>query len=209
MPYRRRSSKQYARRSKTATKRTRRSRKILIYNPTYGSLQKKSLNKTLPEEEPWQLSYASPERPLKKSEIRQLLRKGKIGTYPDEFYLVKKKGRWNEKRVKKHLKQVEAFEKTNENGEPFKWRDKYGNEEGRIYLNFVPGPIVDLVNSTSKADAVEKLTQFMLNQASARDRKKKAFQEAVRRHAEKLVEAVRKGKPVLTRVREPLVPKLW
>ena len=101
------------------------------------------------------------------------------------------------------------FEKTNENGEPFRWRDEYGNEEGRIYLNFVPGPIVDLVNSTSKADAVEKLTQFMLNQASARDRKKKAFQEAVRRHAEKLVEAVRKGKPVLTRVREPLVPKLW
>ena len=124
--------------------------------------------------------------------------------------MVKKKGRWNEKRVRKHLKQIEAFRKVNENGEPFSWRDKYGNEEKRIFLNFVPGPIVDFVNSTTKKKAIEGLTELMLNQACARDRKKKAFVEACRRHAERLVEAVRKGKaPPARKVREPVVPKMW
>jgi hypothetical protein len=211
--YKRRAKRQYARKRKATTRKTARKttrrKKILIYNPTYGSLQTKNLNKTLPEEERWQPSYASPKRPLKKSEIQQLLKKGKTGSYPHEFYLVKKRGRWNEKRVKKHLKQIEAFRKVNESGEPFRWRDIQGNDEEKIRLNFVPGPIVDFVNSTSKTKAVEGLTKFMLNQASASDKKKKSFQAAVRRHAEKLVDAVREGKVVLTKVREPLVPSLW
>jgi len=201
--YKRGSRRQYARKKK-------RRRTILIYNPTYGSLQRKSLSKTLPEEKSyWILSYAS-ERPLTKSEIEQLLKKGKIGTCPDEFYLVKKRGRWTEEKVKKHLKQIKIFRKVNEKGEPFKWRDKYGNENDKIFLNFVPGSIVDFINRSSREKAIEGLTEFMLNQASTRDRRKKSFQEACRRHAERLVDSVRKGKVMKApKPREPKIPNLW
>jgi len=167
---------------------------VEIYNPTYGALFTVDLTKTLPESEVWVMSYASPDRPLKESEKKALMETGKIGVYPDEFYLVGREGLTREL-VLKHQEQIKRYEKANEQGETYPWVDRDGNPRDKVYVPFVPGPMVDIINNNPDAKAVEFLLQFMLDWAQKKYQKTRSFQDACLRHARKLVNAVRQVAP--------------
>lgn len=175
---------------------------VWIYNPTYGSLQTKSLtDESLPEREVWRQSYVARERPLKTSEKVKLLAEGKMECYPDEFYLVGPvpPGTKTEALlqvvprdiVETHLAQLKAFRHVDRNGEFYSYRDRLGNPELTISLHFVPGPLVDLINENPDAKAILALYEMIVDDAQSKYKKTLKFQHACGRHARRLVKAVR------------------
>jgi len=161
---------------------------VWIYNPTYGSLQVKDLNDTLKEEDHWVQSYVSSDRPLKECE-KKLLCSGKMGYYPDEFYLVDKLV--SKELVQTHLEQIKAFSARNQNGPEIEWKDTLGNEETRLRVAFVPGPIVDLINQTENSLSARYLFEMMLEKASSLYRNKRCFQKCAQKHSWDVILAVR------------------
>jgi hypothetical protein len=75
-----------------------------IYNPTHGVLLE------IDEEHPadpasvgrWVLNHTSPERGLTPNEIAELKTNGKVGFYPDEFYLVDADTPWPPEKALRH-----------------------------------------------------------------------------------------------------------
>lgn len=164
---------------------------ILLYNPTYGSFQIKDSRETLPEDSRWVQSHVAWGRHLKQSEIDTLRLTGKIGVYADEFYLVPKE---NLADWKKYDAQLDAFNTINDNGELCEWKDDCGNEEHKISINFVPGPLVDDINNNPDEEVFDSMSKWVIARAQSKSRKK-AFKEAVSRHVDKLIEAVREVAP--------------
>lgn len=172
-----------------------------IYNPTYGSLQEKDLAKTLPEKDPWELSYVARARALKESEKKALLETAKCGEYPGAFYLVAPPPPGTSDAallkvvlrhfVDTHKLQIADYKKANEAGEKYPHKDKEGNERERIHLDFVPGPIVDIINENPDAKATTALYEFILQDTQAKWKGSARFRMASEGHARKLVAAVR------------------
>ena len=157
-----------------------------IYNPTYGALFEFDEAKPADPKEigAWQLSYASPERGLTSNEIQKLLSNGKIGSYPDEIHLVGSE-QWPLSRVQTHQRAVKAFEAVNREGPRFAHKDKLGNMRERIVVNFVSGPIVDLIlASKSVEEAASKVYEMILSDVAAQFRKLKSFQAMAQTHAQ-------------------------
>lgn len=165
-------------------------KQIWIYNPTYGSVQVKDLTeKPLDEAHVWEQSYASSDRPLKESEVK-LLEQGKMGYYPDEFYLVGKLV--SKKLVSIHQRQVKAFSLVNHNGPAVDWKDKCGNKRTQLSINFVPGPMVDIINQATNFQAANALFEIMCAGTSRTYHERKNFKKHARKFGWDLVMAVRK-----------------
>jgi hypothetical protein len=166
-----------------------------IYNPVYGALFEVDENHPA---DPmaigqWILNYSSPERGLTPNEITELKTKGKIGAYPDEFFLVDTTMQWSLEKATRHRMAIQAFQKINEAGPPFSHWDNISsvNKRERIAVNFVPGPVVDGILTASNDSAVENVYRTILANVASRFRTNKAFQEKTREHARNLVQAVR------------------
>lgn len=164
---------------------------IWIYSPTYGSLQLKDLkDKPLNENEVWQQSYVSWDRSLKTSEKKELFERGKLSCYPDEFYLVGKLV--SKEVVLTHLRQIKNYKETNYNGPEVEWRDSCGNDRKQLKINFVSGPIVDIINQTGDTEAANTLVNIMREATSPTYSDRIIFKKASQKHAWNLVLAVRK-----------------
>jgi len=166
-----------------------------IYNPTYGALFE--VDETHPADPAavgrWTLNYTAPGRGLTPNEIAELKAKGKIGFYPDEFFLVDDTAQWPLEKALSHQRAVQAFQKTNENGPIHPHWDRVAsiNKRDRVTVNFVPGPIVDQILTESGDSAVENVYRTILADAGATFRTNKEFQGKARVHAHSLVHAVR------------------
>lgn len=166
---------------------------LKLYNPTYGALFEFDEMKPADPKEigSWILSYSSPKRGLLASEITELRSTGKIGQYPDEFYLVDG-SEWSQSRVLAHKEAIETLEAINEQGPLFHYEDHLGNENERIKVHFVPGPIVDLISGAESDEAaVSKIYELITSIAAARFKNLVEFQRQSRFHARNLVEAIR------------------
>jgi BarA-like signal transduction histidine kinase len=174
---------------------------VRIYNPVSGALFE--FDETHPVDAAsigaWELSYASPDRGLTQKEITQLKTQGKIGTYPDEFFLVDSSGAsthenvWPLDKALRHQRAIRSFERVNENGPPFPHWDHISkvNKREKIMVNFVPGPIVDSILASSRESAIDHVYRMMLTDAASTFRTMKTFQEKALEHARNLVDAVR------------------
>lgn len=165
---------------------------IRIYNPTYGALFE--FDETRPADPKrigaWALSYASPDRGLTPEEIATLKADGKIGFYPDEFFVVGSE-EWPIEKVLRHQHAVQAFKGINMEGPSFPHCDDLSNKRDRIRVDFVPGPIVDTILESSRDTAVDKVYRMVLQGVGSRFRALKAFREKALEHARNLVEAVK------------------
>lgn len=168
-----------------------------IYNPVYGALFE--IDETHPADPvavgQWVLNYTSPGRGLIPDEIAELKAKGKIGFYPDEFFLVGDTARWSLGKVLNHQRAVQAFQKANGNGPAYPHWDHVAsiNKRDRITVSFVPGPIIDQILAASNDSAVENVYRTVLADVGAEFRTNKAFQEKARTHAHNLVHAVKEA----------------
>jgi len=164
-----------------------------IYNPTYGALLEFDETKPANPKEVgrWVLSYVSRDRGLLLEEIEELKRNGKVGFYPDEFYLIGKE-EWTEEKVKEHMEAVRRFELVNENGPEIYYKDTCGNDQTRIRVFFVAGEIVNTIQKAqSDREAVEKVCAFVISYTQKAFSKLDDFQRKARSHAFNLVMAVR------------------
>lgn len=175
---------------------------VKLYNPVYGVLFE--FDETQPVDpahfRQWVLNFTSLDRGLTHDEVMLLKTEGKIGTYPDEFYLVDSKEEsykvsWSLDRVARHKQAVEAFQKVNENGPPFPHWDHIAkiNKRDRIMVNFVPGPIVDSILTSSRDSAIDQIYRMIIADAASSFRNLKAFQGKALEHARNLVDAVRQA----------------
>lgn len=163
-----------------------------IYNPTYGALFEVDEAKPADPEEigKWVLSYAAKDRGLTEGEIKQLKQDGKIGSYPDEFYLVDA-GEWSTARVAVHQNAVQVFKAIDEGGPVFRHADKEGNRIERIGVRFAPGPIVNVILDKEGEEAAANITEIILSSAASRYRRLKSFQKSANEHAKALVKCVK------------------
>jgi DNA-binding transcriptional ArsR family regulator len=165
---------------------------LKIYNPTYGAIFDIDETKPADPEEigAWQLSYAAHDRGLTSEEIDEIKAKGRIGFYPDEFVLVDS-NEWPATKVNIHCKAVHAFDAVNQEGPRFRHADRLGNKSERIRVDFVPGPIVDMILSSGKR-CTRNICDIILYNTASRFKHLKSFQRATREHARALVKGVRK-----------------
>lgn len=163
-----------------------------IYNPTYGALFEVDETNTADPEKigRWVLSYAAKDRGLTEDEIKQLKQEGKIGSYPDEFYLVDA-GEWPTARAAAHQNAVQVFKATDECGPMFRHTDKEGNRMERIGVRFVPGPVVDMILSREDDQAAAEVADLILSSTASRYRRLKSFQKSANEHARALVKCVK------------------
>jgi len=171
---------------------------LQVYNPSYGALFE--FDETQPADPAkigrWTLNYTSRDRGLTPDEIEELKANGKIGSYPDEFFLVGF-GEWPLERVLLHRQAVQAFRRVNESGPAFPHRDRLGNKRVKVTLNFIPGPVVDIILESSRDTATEKVSRMILAAVPSRFRTLRSFQKKAMEHARNLVEAVTSNSTVL------------
>jgi hypothetical protein len=183
------------------------SKMVKLYNPVYGVLFE--FDETQPVDPAhvgqWVLNFTSPDRGLTHDEVMQLKTEGKIGTYPDEFYLVdsaispsEEKGykvSWSLDRVTRHKQAVQAFQKVNENGPPFPYWDHIAkiNKRDKIAVNFVPGPVIDSILTSSRDSAIDQIYRMIIADAASPFRNLKEFKGESLEHARNLVDAVRQA----------------
>lgn len=168
-----------------------------IYNPIYGALFEIDENQPADPKAvgEWTLNYTSPTRGLTPDEISEIKTNEKIGSYPDEFFLVDPTTSWTIEKTLRHQQAVQAFQKINENGPLYPHWDHVAsiNRRDRIAVNFVPGPIVDQILAASSDSAVEDVYRAILDGVGSRFRAVKEFQDKAREHAHNLVQAVKEA----------------
>ncbi len=170
-----------------------------VYNPVYGALfevdENHPANPTAVGQ--WMLNYSSPTRGLTPNEIAEIKANGKIGFYPDEFFLVDPTTTtaWPLEKTLCHQRAVQAFQRVNEIGPLYPHWDNVAriDKRDRIAVHFVPGPVVDQILATSNDSAVENVYRTILAGVGAKSRTNKKFQEKARAHAHNLVQAVREA----------------